>query len=167
MKVLLVIMFVSVISAVAWACDDPCPDPTPSVGEQLYLVDSISLNDDGSDLFRVHLDSLTGRANLEFVANLPFDRVDALACTPDGNKCYAFDRYSSEPGFPGAAKLGWLDLHDNSWHDVGYVTDSAGYVEAWFWLQFLPQGNFLWPAIKQTTCTLWTLQRVQLQIWDI
>jgi len=106
--------------------------------EDLFLTDSGARDNGSSELFRVHIDALTGHGNLESIFTIPFDQVDALACTPDGNRCYAFDNFPL-----GNGKLGWVDLNDNSWHGVGLVTDgtSADPIPGIVLAAFSPSGE--------------------------
>lgn len=88
--------------------------------ETLYLSDSAVKGDGKTYLFEVELDGTTGRANLTLLpaatnlalgaGEIPFEQVDALACTPDGTKLYAIDKPTT--------KLGYWDLTDDTWHEV-------------------------------------------------
>ena len=92
------------------------------VEEVLYLSDSGGSQDGITTLFEVELDSGTGRANLTPLPAydgsllgpgvIPFNQVDALACSPDGTKLYAIDKYGGTPPGPyeGSGKLGIYDM---------------------------------------------------------
>ncbi len=110
-------------------CNGPLVPCTRGVGEVLCLSDTLDDTDgvgNDSQLFQVSLDPDLGRANLVPLADVgygagivPFDRVVALAGTPDGSRLYAID-YVPANGVVQAG-LGYYDVGGPSWNFVGYV----------------------------------------------
>jgi uncharacterized repeat protein (TIGR01451 family) len=101
------------------------------VNETLYLSDSASSGDGTSILFEVELDAGTGRANLTplpdvgfGVGIIPFNQVDALACTPDGTRLFAIDKFTSG--------LGYYNVEVETWTGVGVIPGVTGIVLAAF-----------------------------------
>ena len=76
------------------------PRTCVQLGETLFLSNSADPTDGYSYLFRVHIDPVTDRANLEPLPNfrLPYNQVDAIAGTPDGSTIFFVDKYS--PNIP-------------------------------------------------------------------
>jgi len=98
-----------------------------TIQETLYLTDSADRVN--TWLYKVELDSSTGQANLTPLptdeegvpyGKIPFKQVDALACTPDGTKLYAFDKYTSgQTGTSGM--LGYYEISSASFYELDYV----------------------------------------------
>jgi hypothetical protein len=97
----------------------PAAEAVVPVGEILYLSDS-STNNVGTYLYKVDLDIATLHANLTLLPNglIPYNQVDALACTPDGTKLYCIDKYGDQ-AHPGTGKLGYYDITIATWNDTG------------------------------------------------
>lgn len=113
----------------------------PQVQEVLYLSDSGLPGDGKTKLFRVNLNAVTGRANLILLPSgeIPFNQADALACTPDGAKLYAIDKYG-DPNYPGTGKLGYYDVGTASWWEIGYVKHGGSIVPGIVLAAFSPDG---------------------------
>lgn len=115
--------------------------------EVLYLSDSGPPNDHITKLFRVELDSATGQANLTLLPDasygpgvIPLNQADAIACTPDGAKLYAINKYK---GYWGAlnANIGYYDLATSSWYGKGEVKYLGSPVEQIGQAAFSPDGT--------------------------
>ncbi len=85
--------------------------------EILYLSDCLDHTPrNGTKLFRVNLDSITMRANLELVYTFPtpkYDVVAAIACTANGERIYAIDNNSRW--------FGYYDITIDAFTDIGQV----------------------------------------------
>lgn len=127
------------------------------IGEVLYLSDS-STNDVGTYLYRVNLDQATHQADLtplpESCDEIPFNQVDALACTPDGAKLYAIDKYG-DSAHPGTGKLGYCDIGTATWHEIGPVTHGGSIVPGIVLAAFSPDGTLY--AASENTDSLYTV----------
>ncbi len=128
-KILLIWIVVSMVCIFGWSLDvHACEHPQCVSGEVLYLSDS-GFRRDGTTLFRVKLDSITGRANLEPLPDvgygpgiIPFDQANAIAVTPDGKRLYAIDKYGIR--YPTGGKLGYYDIATAEWFEIGVVKTS-------------------------------------------
>jgi len=123
LKVAVVVGSIGVMTTAGWASGGHSSKKV-SAGEQLFLTDSGPHVGGTTELFKVHIDPLMGRGNLEYLTTIPFEQVDALACTPDGKRCYAIDKAHNDPH--SAGELGYVDLSDMSWHLIGVVQDAGG-----------------------------------------
>jgi predicted ribosomally synthesized peptide with SipW-like signal peptide len=99
-------------------CHVPWGGGSGACDETLYLTDSGA---DGTILFDVVLDGITGRANLTELVTMGaanFDQVDAIAATNDGETVYAIDKNSGH--------LGAYDVSADSFSDEGQLTGTNG-----------------------------------------
>lgn len=129
------------------------------IGEVLYLSDS-STNAVGTYLYRVNLDQATHQADLTLLPascdEISFNQVDALACTPDGGKLYAIDKYG-DSAHPGTGKLGYCDVGTASWYEVDYVKHGTSIVPGIVLAAFSP-GGILYAA-SENTDSLYTVDK--------
>ena len=125
------------------------------IGEVLYLSDS-STNDVGTYLFGVNLDSATGQANLTLLpfGVIPFNQVDALACTPDGARLYAIDKHG-DSAHPGTGRLGYYDVGTASWSEIETVRYGGSIVPGIVLAAFSPDGTLY--AASENTDSLYTV----------
>jgi len=123
--------------------------------EVLYLSDS-STNDVGTYLYGVNLNSTGLRADLTLLPSglIPFNQVDALACTPDGAKLYAIDKFGSS-AHPGTGKLGSYDVGTGSWAEIGEVKHEGAIVPGIVLAAFSPGGMLY--AASENTDSLYTV----------
>jgi hypothetical protein len=124
-------------------------------GEVLYLSES---HGDGTTLYSVGLDWVSGRANLDPLTVIPFEYAKAIACTPDGARIYAIDQYTTRADL-GMGGLGYFEVASGSWQEVGYVTDGPDLVPGIVLAAFAPDGTLL-VASEETeslyTVNVWT-----------
>jgi hypothetical protein len=110
-----------------------CEDPV----EELYLADcgDPSIDQQGTELFRVELDDVNKEANLTSLVVMGaeyFDQVAALAATPDGAYLYAIDKASKH--------LGVYEVSSGDFSDLGEIIDLVnGVVQA----AFSPYGELV------------------------
>lgn len=151
-------ILIGLIVAVALVLTTVPPAVQPQIQlELLYLSDS-STNDVGTYLYRVNLDSATGHANLTLLPSglIPFNQVDALACTPDGTKLYAIDKYG-DPAHPGTGKLGYYDVGTAAWYEIDYVKYGTSIVPGIVLAAFSPDGILY--AASENTDSLYTVDK--------
>lgn len=93
--------------------------------ESIYLSDTGQTNDGRNILFRVYLNTVTGRAELTPLDDvgygpgaIPFDTVIALACAPDGTKLFCIE---SEASSPFHRHLGVYDLEQPAFDILGLM----------------------------------------------
>ncbi len=104
-KIFIAIIFIGLCTGAGWAAED------------LFLADCWG---GSTDIYRVDLDSVSGHGDLTLIRNVPVTESYALACTPDGERCYAIGKWSGE--------FGYLDLGDNGWYTLPNIVDSEGYI---------------------------------------
>jgi hypothetical protein len=87
----------------------------PVVTETIYLVDT-GTQSAATDLFTVDLDSTPGEAvlTLQDTFGSPFNKVDAIAATPDGEKVVLIDRNTRH--------LGEYDVDTGTFTDRGVIS---------------------------------------------
>jgi len=85
--------------------------------ETLYLAETNPTGDGITKIYEVELDSGTGYANLTYKFDIPLDRAH-IACSPDGSKIYAINRWVTGDSGPVGA-VGCYDLSTNSWSSIG------------------------------------------------
>lgn len=112
------------------------PQSASASGDILYLTDSSATGTGTTYLFVVHVDPVLKQANppqgiaeLELLGTIPYEQVDALACTPDGARCWAFDKYI--PGHPyldAGGRMGYFDIATSTFVDSGLYLTSGGQV---------------------------------------
>ncbi len=102
-KIFIAFIFIGLCTGAGWAAED------------LFLLDSRP-GQDGSDIYRVTLDAMSGHGNLTLIRNVPVDESYALACTQDGERCYAIAKHTAD--------FGYLDLGDNTWYSLPTVWDA-------------------------------------------
>jgi hypothetical protein len=137
-----------------------------AVIETLYLSDSADRIN--TWLYTVELDSSTGHANLTPLptyepgidyGKIPFKQVDALACTPDGTKLYAFDKYQSPESTTGTSgMLGYYEISSATFVQLDYVklgSDTGSKVPQIVLAAFSPSGVLY--AASDSTDSLYTV----------
>lgn len=114
------------------------PQGASADGDVFYLADSAATGgpQPTTYLYAVHVDpvlkqneSPEGVAELELLGMIPYEQVDALACTPDGARCWAFDKYV--PGHPllgAGGRMGYFDISTRTFVDSGMYLMHAGEV---------------------------------------
>lgn len=113
----LVIFTSSLVFAGAVLAETEATDPYIEV---IYYTDTIGFGDGISRLFRVSIDEVGGMANLTLLPNgeLPYDHVDVLAATPDGDRLYFVDAGASQL-LPGT--LGYYDVATGMVQEIGMI----------------------------------------------
>lgn len=119
------------------------------LGEVLYLADNTGIGDGTSTIFRVYVDQVDGKANLQMVGKVPYDNALAIACTPDGNKIYVFDSYNTAYPSWGTGRMGYLDVSSGTFHDLAQATYNSSVLPAIVLAGFSPGGT-LYVASEDT-----------------
>ncbi len=104
-KIFIAFIFVGLCAGAGWAAED------------LFLSDSdpwIGV----TDIYRVTLDDTSGHGDLTLIAQVPLAEGYAMACAPDGDRCYVVSKHT--------AFLGYLDMGNNGWNYIGPVLDGNG-----------------------------------------
>lgn len=124
--------------------------------EVIYLADSAEKGDESTLLFKVDLDPSSGLANLTLIYDMPFDQVDALACTPDGTKIYAIDKYRYLDPFLGdGGQMGYYEPETGDWTYLPYVKCEGNIVPEIVLAAFSPDGILY--AASDATDSLYTI----------
>ncbi|MCK5378922.1 MAG: hypothetical protein KAJ78_05925, partial [Acidobacteria bacterium] len=102
--------------------------------EDLFLSDSRP-HKGSTDVYRVTLDETSGHGDLTLIAQVPLAESYAMACNPEGDRCYLIGKHT--------AFLGYLDMGNNSWTYVAPVLDGNGDIVPEIVLAaFSPDGEF-------------------------
>ena len=131
---------------------------TTPIGQVLYLSDSAQPHDGVSYLFRVIPNPATTHADLIPLPNgtLPYNQVDAIACTPNGARIYFVDRYEpSVSDYTGTGKLGYYDVATATVHEVDYVMYNGSVLTGVVLAGFAPNGTLF--IASQTDDEVYTL----------
>jgi hypothetical protein len=99
-------------------------DVTDPYVEIIYYTDTLGFGDGMSQLFRVSIDEVGGMATLIPLANgtLPYDHVDVLAATPDGDRLYFVNAGASQL-LPGT--LGYYEVDTALVQEIGMIMVGA------------------------------------------
>lgn len=113
----LLIFVTSLVFAGAALAETEATDPYIEV---IYYTDTIGFGDGVSHLFRVSIDEVGGVANLTLLPNgvLPYDHVDVLAATPEGDRLYFVDAGASQL-LPGT--LGYYEIATGMVQEIGMI----------------------------------------------
>ena len=113
----LVIFVTSLVFAGAALAETEATDPYIEV---IYYTDTIGFGDGISRLYRVTIDEVGGVANLTLLPNgeLPYDHVDVLAATPDGDRLYFVNAGASQL-LPGT--LGYYEVTTAIVQEIGTI----------------------------------------------
>lgn len=116
--------------------------------EVIYLSETQPIGGDfTTSLFQVNLDPATKIAELfdlpdagRGLGKIPLDRAH-IACTPDGKKLYAVDFLDSDITTYSKPTLGYLEVDNSSWHEIGTVKiDSTTVLTGLGQAAFSPDG---------------------------
>lgn len=125
------------------------PPAFASEGEFMYLSDTHYRAHPNhtahTHLFRVLLEEDPGTGNevavLEPLTTIPLAEAQAIACTPDGRRIYAFD--TSGYGFAGTSEMGYYDIDAGTWKAVDIVRYDGDPLIGMVLAAFHPDGRLI------------------------
>ena len=102
--------------------------PAANAIETLYLTNTEVVDDTGqlvTELYLVDIDDNGKTADVALIDVIPYEKVDALACTPDDRSCFLIDKYHPV-NHPNGGRWGRYDFLSRTFTTLGEVLDESG-----------------------------------------